>query len=82
MLFKIALRNILRNRRRSAMTGLAVAVGATALLVFGGDAPGNRVNLVRADQGHSTAAKAATSHSAADHTAFGSNRLRDVHHGV
>jgi len=35
MLFKIAVRNILRNRRRSAVTGLAVAVGATALLVFG-----------------------------------------------
>jgi putative ABC transport system permease protein len=35
MLFKIGLRNILRNRRRSAVTGLAVAVGAVALLVFG-----------------------------------------------
>src|SRR4051794_7647712 len=35
MLFKIAFRNTLRNRRRSAMTGSAVAVGAVALLVFG-----------------------------------------------
>ncbi|MGO8916736.1 MAG: ABC transporter permease [Stellaceae bacterium] len=35
MLFKIGLRNILRNGRRSAVTGLAVAVGAMALLVFG-----------------------------------------------
>lgn len=35
MLLKIGLRNILRNRRRSAVTGLAVAVGAVALLVFG-----------------------------------------------
>lgn len=35
MLFKIGLRNILRNRRRSAVTGLAIAVGALALLVFG-----------------------------------------------
>jgi len=35
MLFKIAVRNIFRNRRRSAVTGLAVAVGAAALLVFG-----------------------------------------------
>ena len=35
MLLKIAFRNILRNRRRSAVTGLAVAVGAVALLVFG-----------------------------------------------
>jgi putative ABC transport system permease protein len=32
---KIAFRNILRNRRRSAMTGSAVAVGALALLAFG-----------------------------------------------
>jgi putative ABC transport system permease protein len=35
MLLKIAARNSLRNRRRSAVTGLAVAVGAAALLVFG-----------------------------------------------
>ncbi len=35
LLFKIAFRNILRNRRRSAMTGSAVAVGALALLVYG-----------------------------------------------
>jgi putative ABC transport system permease protein len=33
--FKIALRNLLRNRRRSAMTGSAIGVGALALLVFG-----------------------------------------------
>jgi putative ABC transport system permease protein len=36
MLWKIAFRNILRNRRRSLMTGSAVAVGALALLLFGG----------------------------------------------
>ena len=35
MLFKIGLRNILRNGRRSAVTGLAVAVGAVAMLLFG-----------------------------------------------
>ncbi len=35
MLLKIGFRNILRNGRRSAITGLAVAVGAVALLVFG-----------------------------------------------
>lgn len=35
MLFKIAARNILRNRRRSAVTALAVAVGALAMLLFG-----------------------------------------------
>jgi putative ABC transport system permease protein len=35
MLFKIAFRNILRNRRRSLMTGSAIAVGAIAMLVFG-----------------------------------------------
>jgi len=36
MLWKIALRNILRNRRRSLMTGSAIAVGVLGLLVFGG----------------------------------------------
>jgi putative ABC transport system permease protein len=35
MLFKIGFRNILRNRRRSAVTGFAVAIGTVALLVFG-----------------------------------------------
>jgi len=35
LLLKIALRNILRNRRRSLMTGSAVAVGALAVLLFG-----------------------------------------------
>src|SRR5579859_6035952 len=35
MLFKIATRNILRNRRRSAVTASAVAVGALAMLLFG-----------------------------------------------
>jgi putative ABC transport system permease protein len=35
MVFKIAFRNILRNRRRSLMTGSAIAVGAMAMLVFG-----------------------------------------------
>ena len=36
LLFKIVLRNILRNRRRSLMTGSAVAAGSLALLLFGG----------------------------------------------
>ena len=36
LVFKIALRNILRNRRRSLMTGSAVAAGALATLLFGG----------------------------------------------
>jgi len=35
MLFKVALRNILRNRRRSGMTVAAIAVGAIAMLIFG-----------------------------------------------
>ena len=35
MLFKIAARSILRNRRRSLVTALAITVGATALIVFG-----------------------------------------------
>jgi putative ABC transport system permease protein len=36
MLLKIAFRNMLRNRRRSMMTGSAVAAGALAMLLFGG----------------------------------------------
>lgn len=36
LLFKIVLRNILRNRRRSIMTGSAIAAGSVALLLFGG----------------------------------------------
>ena len=36
LLLKIASRNILRNRRRSLMTGSAVAAGALAMLLFGG----------------------------------------------
>ena len=35
MLFKLATRNFLRNRRRSVMTTLAVAVGAMTMLLFG-----------------------------------------------
>lgn len=35
MLYKIAFRNILRNRRRSAMSMLAIAMGAIAMLLFG-----------------------------------------------
>ncbi len=35
-LLKIAFRNTLRNRRRSGMTGSAVAAGAMAMLLFGG----------------------------------------------
>jgi len=36
LLFKIVLRNLLRNRRRSIMTASAVAAGSLALLLFGG----------------------------------------------
>ncbi|MGD0837122.1 MAG: FtsX-like permease family protein [Polyangia bacterium] len=35
MLFKIAFRNIFRNKRRSLMTLLAVGVGAVAIILFG-----------------------------------------------
>lgn len=35
MLFKIAIRNILRNRRRSSMAVLSLCVGAVAMLLFG-----------------------------------------------
>jgi putative ABC transport system permease protein len=36
LLFKTATRNILRNSRRSLMTGSAVAAGALAMMLFGG----------------------------------------------
>ena len=36
MLFRLALRNISRNRRRSLMTASLIAMGALALLLFGG----------------------------------------------
>jgi putative ABC transport system permease protein len=36
MLFKTAARNIMRNARRSLMTGSAVAAGAMAMMLFGG----------------------------------------------
>lgn len=36
MLFSLALRNLLRNRRRSLTTLLAMIVGLTAILIFGG----------------------------------------------
>ncbi len=36
MLFKVAFRNILRNRRRSVMSAGAIAVGAIAMVLFGG----------------------------------------------
>ena len=36
LLCKIVLRNVLRNRRRSIMTGSAIAAGSLALLLFGG----------------------------------------------
>lgn len=36
LLFKIVLRSLLRNRRRSIMTGSAVAAGSLALMLFGG----------------------------------------------
>jgi putative ABC transport system permease protein len=36
MNFKVALRNIMRNRRRSVMTGLTIIIGTTAVLLIGG----------------------------------------------
>jgi putative ABC transport system permease protein len=36
MLFRLALRNISRNRRRSVMTASLIAMGALAMLLFGG----------------------------------------------
>ena len=36
MLHQVAARNLLRNRRRSIATALTIAIGVTALLLFGG----------------------------------------------
>ena len=36
MTLSLALRNLLRNRRRSAATLLALAIGISSLLLFGG----------------------------------------------
>ncbi|HOE44042.1 MAG TPA: ABC transporter permease, partial [Rhodoferax sp.] len=36
MTFSLAVRNLLRNRRRSLATLLAMAIGSTSILLFGG----------------------------------------------
>src|SRR6201998_2688213 len=82
LLLKIALRNILRNRRRSLMTGSAVAAGALATLLFGGFAAyifaGLETNNVQRI-GHLTVFHAGYFlFGAGNPAAYGIDRYRDV----
>jgi len=56
MLFRLALRNIFRNRRRSLITFLVLVFGATALILFGGykeiSFEGIRESTIRDSVGH------------------------------
>lgn len=56
MRHKIALLNVLRNRRRSVITLMAIMVGVVSLIIFGGFVAsmydGMRENMIRSDLGH------------------------------
>src|SRR5580658_4723549 len=79
---KIALRNILRNRRRSLMTGSAVAAGALATLLFGGFAAYIFASLQTSNVqriGHLTVFRAGYFlFGAGNPAAYGIERYRDV----
>jgi putative ABC transport system permease protein len=82
LLLKIAFRNMLRNLRRSLMTGSAVAAGALALLLFGGFAAyifaGLETNNVQRI-GHLTVFRAGYFLlGAGNPAAYGIDRYRDV----
>jgi len=82
LLLKIAFRNMLRNLRRSLMTGSAVAAGALSLLLFGGFAAyifaGLETNNVQRI-GHLTVFKAGYFLlGAGNPAAYGIDRYRDV----
>ncbi len=82
MLPKIALRNILRNRRRSVMTILAIAVGGVAIVLFGEFVgfiiAGLETNAVQ-KVGHLTVfRKGYFDYGSGNPAAFGIDRYRDV----
>lgn len=56
MRHKIALLNVLRNRRRSVITLMAIMVGVVSLIIFGGFVAsmydGMRENMIRSELGH------------------------------
>lgn len=56
MLFKIALRNVLRNKRRSGLTFLGIGLGLTLVIIFQGVISGMDTqitdNFIRAQAGH------------------------------
>jgi putative ABC transport system permease protein len=82
MLPKIALRNILRNRRRSTMTVLAIAVGGVAIVLFGEFVAfiiaGLETNAVQ-KVGHLTVFRTGYfDYGTGNPAAFGIDRYRDV----
>ncbi len=82
MLPKIALRNILRNRRRSVMTILAIAVGGVAIVLFGEFVAfiiaGLETNAVQ-KVGHLTVFRTGYfDYGSGNPAAFGIDRYRDV----
>jgi putative ABC transport system permease protein len=82
LFLEIALRNILRNRRRSLMTGSAVAAGALAIMLFGGFAAyifaGLETNNVQRI-GHLTVFRAGYFlFGAGNPASYGIDRYRDV----
>ena len=82
LLLKIASRNILRNGRRSLMTVLAIAVGASAMLLFGEYIAfmilGLQTNMVQRI-GHLTVSKQGYfALGSGNPAAYGISRYRDV----
>ena len=82
MLPKIALRNILRNRRRSLMTILAIAMGGVAIVLFGEFVAfiiaGLETNAVQ-KVGHLTVFRTGYfDYGSGNPAAFGIDRYRDV----
>ncbi|MBT7766039.1 MAG: hypothetical protein HN730_02720, partial [Bdellovibrionales bacterium] len=46
MIFKLALRNILRNKRRTTLASLAIGIGVCAIILTDGFVEGMKYNLI------------------------------------